>query len=166
MAESNAEVAVIEIDLGALEGVLERYPPDTDDLIGLLGEAQEACGYLAPEVLEAVAEHIGAPWARIYGLATFYGRFHLEPRGRHNVTVCRGTACHVRGGKRVLAAVKRQLGIEEGETTEDLQFTLESVACLGACALAPVMIVDGTYYGKTNERRVEAILRSYRRESE
>ncbi len=127
---------------------------------------QEACGYLAPEVLEAVAEHIGVPWARVYGVASFYGHFHLEPRGRHNVIVCRGTACHVRGGKRVLDTAKRELGIQEGETTEDFQFTLETVACLGACALAPVMVVDGTYYGKMNERRAETVLQSYRQESE
>jgi len=160
MAQTSRGSSATEIDLEALEEVLERYPPDSDDLIGVLREAQDACGYLAPEVLEAVAEYTGVPWARVYGVASFYGHFHLEPRGRHNVIVCRGTACHVRGGKRVLDTAKRELGIQ------DLQFTLETVACLGACALAPVMVVDGTYYGKMNERRVEAVLQSYRQEWE
>lgn len=165
MGETSASSAEREIDFEALEEVLKRYTPATNDLIGLLREAQEACGYLAPEVLEALAEHTGVPWARIYGLATFYGQFHLEPRGRHSVIVCRGTACHVRGGERVLSAVKRQLGIEEGQTTQDLEFSLESVGCLGACALAPLMVVDGTYYGKMNERQVEAVLHNYQQES-
>ncbi len=166
MAESEVSSPKRETGCEGLQEALERYPRGSDDVIGLLREAQEACGYLAPEVLEAVAEHIGVPWARVYGVASFYGHFHLEPRGRHNVIVCRGTACHVRGGKRVLDTAKRELGIQEGETTEDFQFTLETVACLGACALAPVMVVDGTYYGKMNERRAETVLQSYRQESE
>jgi len=162
MAGSNAESAVTEIDLGALEEVFDRYEADTTDLIGLLRESQEACGYLALEVLEAVADYTGLPWARIYGVASFYANFHLEPRGRHTLRVCRGTACHVRGGKRVLDAVKRELGVEEGETTEDLQFTLETVACLGTCSLAPVMMVDNAYYGKLTSTRVRPILETYR----
>ncbi len=166
MAETDVSSPKRETGCEGLQEALERYPRGSDDVIGLLREAQEACGYLAPEVLEAVAEHIGVPWARVYGVASFYGHFHLEPRGRHNVIVCRGTACHVRGGKRVLDTAKRELGIQEGETTEDFQFTLETVACLGACALAPVMVVDGTYYGKMNERRAETVLQSYRQESE
>jgi NADH-quinone oxidoreductase subunit E len=162
MAESSLKQAEAEIDLEALDEVFERYPRDTEDLIGLLREAQEACGYLAPEVLEAVADHAGLPWARVYGVASFYANFHLEPRGRHTIRVCRGTACHVRGGKQVLDAVRRELGVGEGETTDDLQFTLETVACLGTCSLAPVMMVDNAYYGKLTANRVRPIVDSYR----
>jgi NADH-quinone oxidoreductase subunit E len=101
------------------------------------------------------------PWARVYGVTTFYAQFHLEPRGRHIVRVCRGTACHVGGSAGILRQVQEFLGVRDGETTPDLQFTLETVACLGACALAPVMVVDGTYYGRLTESRALDVLDQY-----
>jgi NADH:ubiquinone oxidoreductase subunit E len=101
------------------------------------------------------------PLSRIYGVVTFYSQFYLTARGRHTVRVCRGTACHVRGGRSVLNVVKDTLGIEDGETTEDLQFSLETVACLGTCFLAPVMMVDRSYYGKLAPERVPSILEKF-----
>jgi len=109
-------------------------------------------------VLE-VCQVTGLPASRVFGVATFYEQFHLEPRGRHLIRCCRGTACHVRGGRRILDAVERTLGIRDGETTKDMLFSLETVACLGACALSPVMVLDKAYYGKMTPRRAEQILR-------
>ena len=115
-----------------------------------------------PEVLEAVVEYTGLPWARVYGVASFYANFSLEQRGRHTLRVCRGTACHVRGGKRVLDAVKRFERHRRRSPAEDFQFTLETVACLGTCSLAPVMMVDNAYYGKLTPSRVRPIVETYR----
>lgn len=148
----------------ALEIVQEMSPLSSTDIIPLLQRLQDAYGYLPREVVLEVCERTGLPASRVFGVATFYEQFHLEPHGRHTVRVCRGTACHVRGGRKVLNAVKRRLGIDDGETTEDMQFSLETVACLGACALSPVMVVDGVYYGKMTPRRAEDVLRATRQE--
>jgi len=127
-------------------------------LIGLLQAVQGRFGYLPPTALEGISRRMRLPLARIYGVVSFYAQFYTEPRGKHTVRACRGTACHVRGGKKVIDAVSRTLGIADGETTEDMMFSFETVACLGACALSPVIVVDGTYYGKATPRRVEEVL--------
>ena len=132
----------------------------SDNLIPILQQIQDAYGYLPAEILSEVSKKTGLQASHMYGVATFYEQFHLEPRGRHTVRCCRGTACHVKGGRQIINAIKRKLGIEEGETTSDMQFTFETVACLGACALAPVMVVDGVYYGKMSHRRVGFVLDS------
>ena len=132
----------------------------SDSLIPILQQIQDAYGYLPAEILSEVSKKTGLNANQMYGVATFYEQFHLEPRGRHTVRCCRGTACHVKGGRQIINAIKRKLGIEEGETTSDMQFTFETVACLGACALAPVMVVDGVYYGKMSHRRVGIVLDS------
>lgn len=129
------------------------------DLIPLLQEIQDAYGYLPPQVLTKVSAITGIPTSRMYGVITFYSQFHLEPHGKHKITVCRGTSCHVRGGKKALDMAASVLGIRDGETSQDMEFSLETVACLGACALSPVMVVDGKYYGKLTPRRAERILR-------
>ncbi len=150
------------LDLGPAETVLEkmdRVAPG--DLIPLLQRIQDAYGYLPREVLLAVGQRTGIPVSRMYGVATFYEQFHLAPRGRHTIRVCRGTACHVRGAPDVLAAVEQAVGVGEGETTEDLRYTLETVACLGTCFLAPVMMVDTDYHGKLNLSRIPKILEKY-----
>lgn len=153
------------VDMGpALRVVQEMSPLSSTDIIPLLQRLQDAYGYLPPAVVLAVCNQTGLPASRVFGVATFYGQFHLEPHGRHTVRVCRGTACHVRGGKKVLDAVKRSLALNDGETSEDMQFSLETLACLGACALSPVMVVDGTYYGKMTPRRAEDILRAVKQE--
>ena len=148
----------------AMRIVEEMSPVTSSDIIPLLQRMQDEYGYLPRDVILQVAERIGLPASRIYGVATFYSQFHLKPHGKHTVRMCRGTACHVRGGNKVIDAVKRALGIGDGETTEDMEFSLETVACLGACALAPVMVVDDTYYGKMTPGRAEEVLRNMTKE--
>ena len=138
----------------------------TDSLIPILQQIQDAYGYLPREILSEVSRHTGLHDSQMYGVDTFYEQFHLEPRGRHTVRCCRGTACHVKGGRQIINAVKRKLNIEEGETTSDMQFTFETVACLGACALAPVMVVDGVYHGKMTQHRVNFVVDSLAAEGE
>jgi NADH:ubiquinone oxidoreductase subunit E len=146
------------VDLARIEPILKRFGKERGSLIPVLQEVQALYGYLPREALARIGEEMKIPLSRIYGVVTFYSQFYLTPRGRHTVRVCRGTACHVRGGRSVLNAVKNCLGIDDGETTGDLQFSLETVACLGTCFLAPVMMVDRSYYGKLAPERVPSIL--------
>ena len=127
-------------------------------LIRVLQNIQDRFHWLPPEALEQVAEALGIPLVQVYGVATFYKSFSLKPRGRHICTVCLGTACHVRGAEAVLEQFERKLGIAAGETTADRAYTLERVDCLGACALAPLAVVDGRYHGQMSETKVEAVL--------
>lgn len=145
----------------ALRIVEEMSPVTPSSIIPLLQRVQEAYGYLPRDVVLEVAERTGLPASRIFGVATFYAQFHLAPRGRHTVKCCRGTACHVRGGKAVVDAIKDELQIDEGETTSDLRFTLETVACLGTCFLAPVIMVDDDYYGRLTPQRAREVLGTY-----
>ncbi len=149
------------IDLAQIEPILKRYGKERGSLIPVLQEVQAIFGYLPEAALQRVSESLDVPISRIYGVATFYSQFYLTPRGRHTVRVCRGTACHVRGGKNVLKAVQQVLGVGENETTPDFKFTFETVACLGACALSPVLLVDKTYYGKLTPAKVEKVLSQY-----
>jgi NADH-quinone oxidoreductase subunit E len=148
-----------KIDLSLLEPLLEKYKGADGALIPILQEAQGFYGYLPAEVLDSISRALDIPLSRVYGVATFYSQFYLSRRGRHTVRVCRGTACHVRGGKNVLKAVEQALGVGENQTTPDYQFTFETVACLGACALSPVLLVDKKYYGKLTPGKVEKILK-------
>ena len=149
------------LSLDPLDKILESMPNAGDyELIPILQKIQESYGYLPPSVLAAASDRTGIAASRIYGVATFYEQFYLEPHGRHTIRCCRGTACHVKGGRGIIKAIRRILGVEEGETTKDMEFTFETVACLGACALAPVMVVDGVYYGKMTSRRVNFVLDS------
>ena len=131
------------------------------NLIGLFQEVQDRFGYLPAKALEEIGIRTRTPLSRIYGIVSFYAQFYTEPRGRHTVRCCRGTACYVRGGKKVIQAIEQALGVEDGQTTEDMMFSFETVACLGACALAPVMVVDGTYYGKVGAQQVEKLLKQH-----
>jgi len=149
------------LDLSKLGPILKTFQGQDGVLIPILQEAQGIYGYLPEEVLAHISQSLKIPLSRIYGVVTFYAQFYLTPRGRHTVRVCRGTACHVRGGKNVLKAVQQFLGIEESETTADFKFTFETVACLGACALSPVLLVDKTYYGKLTPPKVEKVLKQY-----
>ena len=146
-------------DLSKMDPILEKFRGQEGALIPVLQEAQNIYGYLSEEVLAHIGQELKIPLSRIYGVVTFYAQFYLTPRGRHTVRVCRGTACHVRGGKNVRKAVQQFLGIEENETTPDFKFTFETVACLGACALSPVLLVDKTYYGKLTPGKVEKVLK-------
>jgi NADH:ubiquinone oxidoreductase subunit E len=131
---------------------------DESNLIAVLQCVQARFGYLPRPALEEISLRACIPLSRIYGVVTFYAQFYTEPRGLHTIRCCRGTACHVRGGKSVIHSVRNALGIDDGQTTDDMMFTFETVACLGACALAPVMVVDNTYYGKATPRRVQEII--------
>lgn len=132
------------------------------NLIGLLQEVQDRFGYLPPAALAQISRRARIPLSRIYGVVSFYSQFYTEPRGRHTVRACRGTACHVKGAGRVLETLKRSLGIEEAQTTDDMMFYLETVACVGTCFLAPVMMIDSQYFGDLTPQRVQSILKSFR----
>lgn len=132
-----------------------------DSLIPILQKIQGAYGYLPAEILFEVSKRTGLHVNHMFGVATFYEQFHLEPRGRHTIKCCRGTACHVKGGREIASAVKRQLGVEEGCTTEDMRFTFETVACLGTCFLAPVVMVNNDYYGTVTTSRIKTIIEKY-----
>lgn len=149
-----------KVDLSLLEPVIAKKGRDRGALISILQVAQELYGYLPEEVLRFISEKARVPLSRIYGVVTFYAQFYLTPRGKYTVRACRGTACHVRGAQRVIRAVTSTLDIEEDETTPDMKFTFETVACFGACALAPVMMVGKNYYGHMNPQKVETILKS------
>jgi len=129
------------------------------NLISVLQEVQDRFGYLPPAALERISSRTKIYLSRVYGVVSFYAQFYTEPRGKHTVRCCRGTACHVRGGRRIIKTVENLLGITDGETTDDMLFSFETVACLGACALSPVMVIDNTYYGRMTARRAEKLLR-------
>lgn len=151
----------MRMNLKKLDNILDGHKADKTSLIPVLQEAQEAYGYLPPEVIKEVSRRLKVPLSRIYGVVTFYAQFYLEKRGRNIVRVCRGTACHVRGGKAIKESVEEFLKIREGGTTPDYKWTLETVACLGACALSPVMMINKNYYGKVNKQKVQKILKTY-----
>ena len=130
-----------------------------DSLVSILQDIQFEYRYLPEDALRVVARQLDLQLIQVYGVATFFKAFSLKPRGEHTVTVCLGTACHVRGAPAVLDEAKRQLGIEPGETTEDMSFTLETVNCLGACALGPIMVVDGKYHGQMSPGKVKKVLK-------
>lgn len=151
-----------DIDLRpALDVIADMAPVDHGHVIPLLQAIQTEYGYLPSEVVVDVAARTGIPPSHLFGVATFYAQFHLEEHGRHSVRLCKGTACHVRGRQAIQEAINEELGIEPGETTEDRRFTLETVACLGTCFLAPVVMVDHDYYGTVNAGKVGDILSPY-----
>lgn len=139
--------------------ILRHYQSDKTDIIAILQDVQHKYRYLPQDVLEYLSNKLDIPLSRIYHLATFFRAFSLEPRGRHELHVCMGTACHVRGALRILEALERNLKIKAGETTKDMQYTLETVNCVGACALGPVVVVDGKSKGKLNPQRAERLLK-------
>jgi len=150
------------LDLAALDDIIARQEATgRTALIPVLQQSQAHYGYLPEPVLERVARRLGLPVSTVYGVVTFYSQFHLTPRGRHTIRSCQGTACHVRGGKAILNALERALAVKAGGTTHDLRFTLETVACLGTCFLAPAMMVDDQYFGKLTPRDVESVLEQF-----
>ena len=146
------------LDLSKIDEVLTHYREERGALIPVLQEAQNIYGFLPEGVLRRISRKLNVPMSRIYGVITFYAQFYLTRQGRHKVRACRGTACHVRGARAVLKTIENHLGIADGQTTEDYDCSLETVACLGACALAPVMVVDKKYYGKMNPKKAKTIL--------
>ena len=146
-----------------VKSLTEKYGQQKKALISILQDIQAEYNYLPQEALRLVSETLNIPLIDIVGVATFYRSFSLEPRGEHQVTVCIGTACHVRGGSKILNEFEKKLNVIAGQTTEDRQFTLETVACLGCCAIGPVVVVDGDYHAQTSLRKVESILKKYRK---
>ncbi len=140
------------------EHIAEKWKGSEGALIGALQEIQLACNYVPPDALPVVARELGLPLSQVHSVVTFYNSFSLEPRGKHLVTCCLGTACHVRGGQRIADEISKLLGVEPGETTPDKQFTFETVRCLGACALAPVVVINGKYHGKMRPKKLRSLL--------
>jgi NADH-quinone oxidoreductase subunit E len=143
--------------------VLNKYKRDQSSIIAILQDIQEQERYLPREVLEYVAQRLDIPLSKIYYLSTFYKAFSLEPRGKHIINVCLGTACHVRGAARLVDRLESDLGISAGGTTADRTFSLETVNCLGACALGPVVVIDGEYFGQMTPEQVDDLLQKYRK---
>ena len=150
----------------ALKEIVSRHKAQKGSLIGLLQDLTEELGYLPEEMLREVSRELEVPLSQIYSLATFYTTFRLDPIGKHHVCVCVGTACHVRGASMVVEAVERKLNIKAGETTKDMLFTLETVNCLGACALGPLIVADGEYHGKMDQKKALQLIDKQRKGEE
>ena len=146
------------MDNEKIDQIIDKYQSDASSLIQILLEVQRENHWLPKETLERISWKLRVPLNRIQQIGTFYKVFSLVPKGRHEIHVCTGTACHVRGAPRLLDSVQDQTGIKPGETDLDLQFSLETVNCVGCCALGPVMVMDGEYHGQMNPRKVTAIL--------
>lgn len=141
-----------------MDSMFDEFSTEQKELIHILHQVQSDFGYIPPETIGRIARHLKISESDIYGVLTFYKAFSLEPRGKHVVTICMGTACHVRGAPRILDEFSRQLNIEPGGTSEDKQFTLETVNCVGACALGPIAIADGEYHGQLKTSKIEKII--------
>lgn len=149
------------VDLAPAERIIAQYENESEQVIGLLQDVQEHYGYLPHPVLDLIADRLKLPRTQLYGLATFYRAFALEPQGKHRICVCTGTACHVRGAVAVLDRLRSDLGIEPGTTTKDRLFSLYTVNCLGACALGPLVTVDGNYEGHMTATKTRKLLRRH-----
>ena len=149
------------MDKDKIDKIIEKYPNDPSSLIQILLEIQSENHWLPKEAIDRVSEKLQVPLNRIQHIATFYKAFSLVPKGRHEIHVCVGTACHVRGAQRILDRVQDLTGISPGETDLDMKFSLETVNCLGCCALGPVMVVDGEYHGKMAPAKSEDVLKNY-----
>lgn len=145
--------------------IFQHYPKnDRSNLIALLQDVQEIYGYLPEKALRDISEHLSMPLSGVYGVATFYNQFRLTPLGKNIIRVCRGTACHVKNSANLLTALENELGICAGQTTRDKLFTLETVACIGACSIAPVININDEYYGRVTIKEIPKILNKYRKE--
>jgi NADH-quinone oxidoreductase subunit E len=151
----------VEESLSGIKDILARYPANRGSLIPVLQDVQEDFGYLSEEAVEELARLMDISANEIYGVATFYTQFRFNPPGRHRIQSCQGTACHVRGGRQILNELEQRLGIIAGQTTADGQFDLERVACLGCCALAPVVAVDGKVHAKLTAKKIPSVLSQY-----
>jgi len=148
-----------EGSLSRINEIVAEYSQQKWALIPLLQKIQNEFGYIPPQSIPIIAKNLKLFTSQVQGVISFYAQLYTEPQGRHVVRVCRGTACHVRGGKTILKLVKHNLGIEEGETTSDLEYSLETVACIGVCALAPNMVIGERVYGRMNPKKVEQLFK-------
>ena len=154
----------MNVETQKVKSVIEKHHGEKKSLIAILQDIQSEYNYLPRKALNIISHSLQIPMIDIFGVATFYSAFSLEPRGEHTATVCMGTACHVRGGPKILDEFERKLQVKAGHTTEDRQFSLETVACLGCCAIGPVVVVDDNYHAQTSIRKVDSILKKYRKE--
>ncbi len=151
----------------AVSEILDQYPDAARDmLIPILQDVQDQQGYISRESVTEISRRLNLPAGKIYGVATFYNQFRFEPRGKHHIQVCRGTACHVKGSARLLEVIESELNIKAGQTTRDKLFSLEVVACIGACGLAPVMTVDGEFHADVQPEKVGEILQTCREQDD
>ena len=149
------------MEANKVDQIVDQYGGERRHLIGVLHDTQSEYGYLSREAIQMIAQKLGVPLTQVLRVASFYAAFSFEPRGRHLISACLGTTCHVRGMGRVLDKIRDHLDIEPGQTTSDRSFTLETVRCLGCCSLAPVMTVDGKTYGRLRRDKVEGILKRF-----
>lgn len=145
----------------SIDDIIERYPGKPESLIFLLQDIQSAYNYVSPTAMNLVCDHVGIPLTQAYAVATFYKSFSLEPKGEHEIRVCLGTACHLKGAERIAAGLERDLDVERGRTTKDQKFTLETVNCLGACAMAPMVMIDEDYIGEATQGSVRKYLKKF-----
>ena len=150
------------MEVTKIDGVIEQYGARESALLAILQDIQAEEKYLPKEALEHVSQKMNIPLVQVFRIATFYNALSLKPRGRHKIDVCLGTACHVRGGNKILEKMERDLGITVGETTKDKRFTLESVHCVGCCSLGPVAVVDGDVFGRLSQDKVPALLKEFK----
>jgi NADH-quinone oxidoreductase subunit E len=150
------------MEVSKIDSIIEQYEARESALLAILQDVQAGEKYLPKEALEHVSQKMNIPLVRVFRIATFYNALSLKPRGRHKIDVCLGTACHVRGGGKILDKVERDLGISVGETTKDKRFTLEKVHCVGCCSLGPVAVVDGEVFGRLSQEKVPALLKDFK----
>lgn len=150
-----------ENNLSKLNDIIEKFKGQPDALIEVLHQSQEAFGYLPRDLLRQVSMGLNVPLNRVYGVVTFYNLFTMVPKGRHTISVCLGTSCYVRGGKRIMNTLRELLGIEDGGTTDDRRFSLEVVRCVGACALSPVVTIDDDLYSHVTVTKLPEIIAKY-----
>jgi NADP-reducing hydrogenase subunit HndA len=158
---SHIKIELRKEDVDFIKGVCSSFNNDPQELINVLHTTQEHFGYLPAEIQETVAEYLNIPVAKVYGVVTFYSFFTMTPKGKHPISVCLGTACYVRGAENVLAEFRKELGIQVGGATQDNKFSLSTLRCVGACGLAPVVLVGGKTYGRVAPDDVKKILKEY-----
>jgi NADH-quinone oxidoreductase subunit E len=142
--------------------IINQHREEKGSLIPVLQKVQDIIGYLPEEILSLIAKELNIPFSHIYGVVTFYAQFYLTPRGKYAIKACRGTACHVRGAKKIISTIKEVTGLEEGETSPDLKFTFDTISCIGACALAPLMMINKDYFGNMTPKKTVTILNQYK----
>jgi NADH-quinone oxidoreductase subunit E len=152
---------ILESNAEKVENLIESYVDKKEQLISLLQDVQAEFNYIPQDVLVRISQRLEIPLSQVFGVATFFRAFTLKPRGRHTITVCLGTACHIKGGQRLVDKMERDYNLKPGETTEDMRFSLETANCLGCCALGPVMVVDGKYESKVTPDKLDKILKKY-----
>lgn len=149
----------MSVSFGEIEAILERFPAQPEHLISALQDIQARFNYIPPAAMQAVCDYLGVPLSRGWAVATFFKSFRLTPRGMHEIKVCLGTACHLKGGARIVEGLERELGVCRGQTSKDLSFDLDTVNCVGACALAPVVVVDEHYQPNASHRKLRKVLK-------